>query len=237
MSEQSLKEKTAKGLLWGGISNGAQQLLNLFFGIFLARLLTPADYGMVGMLSIFSLIAASIQESGFISALINKKDIKHEDYNAVFWFSILTSLCLYTILFFCAPLIAKFFNQPELTALARYSFLSFVIASTGIVHNAYMYKYLMVKQRAIATITALIISGIIGVTLAYNNFSYWGIATQNITYLFVITICSWFFSSWRPTLHLSFMPLRGMIAFSSKMLATNIFNHLNNNIFSCILCT
>ena len=79
MAEQSLKDKTAKGLLWGGISNGAQQLLNLFFGIFLARLLTPADYGMVGMLTIFSLIAGSIQESGFISALINKKDIKHED--------------------------------------------------------------------------------------------------------------------------------------------------------------
>ena len=76
---ESLKDKTAKGLLWGGISNGAQQLLNLLFGIFLARLLTPDDYGMVGMLSIFSLIAGSIQESGFITALINKKDIKHED--------------------------------------------------------------------------------------------------------------------------------------------------------------
>mgnify|MGYP002513345240 FL=1 len=99
MSE-SLKDKTAKGLLWGGISNGAQQLLNLLFGIFLARLLTPDDYGMVGMLTIFSLIAGTIQESGFITALINKKDIKHEDYNAVFWFSSMTSLSLYTILFF-----------------------------------------------------------------------------------------------------------------------------------------
>lgn len=235
MSEQSLKDKTAKGLLWGGISNGAQQLLNLFFGIFLARLLTPADYGMVGMLSIFSLIAASIQESGFTSALINKKEIKHEDYNAVFWFSILTSICIYTILFFCAPLIAQFFHQPELTSLARYSFLSFVIASTGIVHNAYMYKHLMVKQRAIATITALTISGIIGVTLAYNNFSYWGIATQNISYLLIITICSWYFSPWRPSFILNLTPLKGMISFSCKILTTNIFNHLNNNIFSIIL--
>ncbi len=138
MSE-SLKEKTAKGLLWGGISNGMQQLLNLFFGIFLARLLTPDDYGMVGMLSIFSLIAGSIQESGFISALINKKDIKHEDYNAVFWFSISTSLCIYTLLFFCAPLIARFFNQPELTAFARFSFIGFVISSTGTAHSAYIY--------------------------------------------------------------------------------------------------
>lgn len=234
MSE-SLKEKTAKGLLWGGISNGMQQLLNLFFGIFLARLLTPDDYGMVGMLSIFSLIAGSIQESGFISALINKKDIKHEDYNAVFWFSISTSLCIYTLLFFCAPLIARFFNQPELTALARYSFIGFVISSTGTAHSAYLYKNLMVKQRAIASIMGLIISGTIGVTLAFNGFSYWGIATQSITYVTTVMTCYWFFSSWRPTFQFNFKPLKGMIAFSSKMLATNIFNHLNNNIFSVIL--
>lgn len=234
MSE-SLKEKTAKGLLWGGISNGMQQLLNLFFGIFLARLLTPDDYGMVGMLSIFSLIASSIQESGFISALINKKDIKHEDYNAVFWFSISTSLCIYTLLFFCAPLIARFFNQPELTALARYSFIGFVISSTGTAHSAYLYKNLMVKQRAIACIMGLIISGTIGVTLAYNGFSYWGIATQSITYVTTVMTCFWFFSPWRPTPSFNFKPLKGMITFSSKMLATNIFNHLNHNIFSIIL--
>lgn len=234
MSE-SLKEKTAKGLLWGGISNGVQQLLNLFFGVFLARLLTPDDYGMVGMLTIFSLIAGTIQESGFIPALINKKDIKHEDYNAVFWFSILTSLCLYTLLFFCAPLIARFFNQPELTSLARYSFLGFFISSTGVAHSAYFYKNLMVKQRAILNITALILSGTIGITMAYNGFSYWGIATQNIAYISTVMIGYWFYSPWRPTFQLDFTPLRKMIAFSSKMLATNIFNHLNNNIFSIIL--
>ena len=234
MSE-SLKDKTAKGLLWGGISNGAQQLLNLLFGIFLARLLTPDDYGMVGMLSIFSLIAGSIQESGFITALINKKDIKHEDYNAVFWFCVLTSLSLYTILFFCAPLIARFFNQPELTALARYSFIGFVISSTGISHSAYLYKNLIVKQRAFLMMIALIVSGTVGVTLAYHGFSYWGIATQSIVYVSTVMIGYWFISPWRPTFHLNFKPLKGMIAFSSKILATNIFNHLNNNIFSIIL--
>ena len=234
MSE-SLKEKTAKGLLWGGISNGMQQLLNLFFGIFLARLLTPDDYGMVGMLSIFSLIASSIQESGFTAAIINKKDIKHEDYNAVFWFSTLISLCLYTVLFFCAPLIARFFNQPELTALARYSFISFVISSTGTAHSAYMYKNLLVKQRAISYIIGLLISGSVGVTLAYNGYSYWGIATQSITYVATVMTCYWFFSPWRPTSQLNFKPLKGMIAFSSKILATNIFSSLNNNIFSIIL--
>src|SRR5574344_65707 len=98
MAEENLKDKTAKGLLWGGLSNGVQQLLNLLFGIFLARILNSEDYGMVGMLSIFSLIAGSLQESGFTAALANKREITHKDYNAVFWFStFLSSFLLCTI--------------------------------------------------------------------------------------------------------------------------------------------
>lgn len=235
MAEQSLKDKTAKGLFWGGLSNGAQQLLNLFFGIFLARILTPADYGMVGMLTIFSLIASSLQESGFTAALTNKKVVTHNDYNAVFWFSICLSLCLYFLLFFAAPLIADFYQTPELTALARYSFLGFLIASFGIAHSAYLFRNLKVKQRAMASVIGLIFSGTIGVTLAYLGFAYWGIATQNLVYISVVTICYWYFSSWRPSFHIDFSPLKDMIKFSCYLLITNIFNHINNNLLSVVL--
>ena len=231
----SLKEKTAKGLFWGGLSNGIQQLLNLFFGIFLARLLTQEDYGMVGVLSIFSLIATALQESGFTAALANRKEIKHEDYNAVFWFSSFTGLCLYLILFACAPLIAFFFNTPELTPLARYSFLGFLISSTGIAHSAYLFRSLMVKQRAMASVVGLLLSGTTGITLAYFGFSYWGIATQSLVYIATTTGCYWYFSPWRPTLCFNFTPLKSMFTFSSKLLITNIFNHIHNNIFSVIL--
>ena len=110
MAEQSLKEKTAKGLFWGGVSNGVQQLLKLLFGLVLARILNAEDYGMVGMLAIFSAIAGTIQESGFTAALANQKEIRHEDYNAVFWFSVLTGVAFYILLFFCAPLIATFYG-------------------------------------------------------------------------------------------------------------------------------
>lgn len=235
MAEQSLKEKTARGLFWGGLSNGVQQLLNLFFGIFLARILNAEDYGMVGMLSIFSLIAGSLQESGFTAALANKKEISHKDYNAVFWFSTGLSACLYLILFFCAPLIARFYHTPELTALARYSFLGFFVASLGIAHSAYLFRNLMVKQKAIAVTTGLIASGSVGVTMAFMGFAYWGIATQSIVYVGTINICYWCFSPWRPTLSFDLKPLKGMISFSSKLLGTNIFNHINNNILTVIL--
>lgn len=234
MSE-SLKEKTAKGLFWGGISNGLQQLLNLFFGIFLARLLTQEDYGMVGVLSIFSLIAATLQESGFIAALANRKEIRHKDYNAVFWFSTLTGLFMYLLLFACAPLIARFFETPELTLLARYSFLGFLISSTGVAHSAYLFRSLKVKQRAMSSVVGLLLSGTTGVTLAYLGFAYWGIATQSLVYVATTTGCYWYFSSWRPTFRVDFSPLKDMFLFSSKLLVTNIFHHIHNNIFSVIL--
>lgn len=232
MPAESLKQKTAKGLLWGGISNGGQQLLNALFGIFLARLLSPADYGMVGMLTIFSLIAVSLQESGFISALNRKKDARQEDYNAVFWFNVMCSTTVYIVLFFLSPLIAAWFRQPVLVPLARLMFLSFVISSFATTPRAWLFRNLRVKQTAIITMVALVASGVTGVTLAWNGFAYWGIAWQNITYCLFITIGSWMAAEWRPTFHLDFRPLRGMIGFSSKLLATNIFTHINNNLFS-----
>lgn len=233
MSE--LKEKTAKGLLWGGFSNCLQQLLNLCFGIFLARLLTPADYGLVGMLSIFALIATALQESGFTAALARQKEFRHEQYNAVFWFSTLTGATLYLILFCCAPLIAEFFHEPRLTPLARYSFLSFLISSTGIAHNAYIFRHLMVKQNALMTLASLFLSGLVGVGMAWHGMAYWGIATQSLVYVSALTLQRWIFSTWRPTMHINLRPLRPMLGFSLKLLATTICQHINYNLLTVVL--
>ena len=235
MAEETLKQKTARGLFWGFINNGSMQFLNLLFGIFLGRMLSPEDYGMVGMLTIFSLIAGSLQESGFISALANKQEVKHEDYNAVFWFSSSISFCLYWILFFCAPLIADFYNESKLIPLARFAFLGFFISSLGIIPSAYLFRNLLVRQRSIATILALGTSGIVGVTLAYNGFSYWSLATQSLVYITILTTYVWLICPWRPTLKWSFRPIREMLGFSSKLLFTNIFTHINNNLFSVVL--
>jgi O-antigen/teichoic acid export membrane protein len=235
MKEASLKDKTAKGLLWGGLSNGMQQLLNLVFGIFLARLLSAADYGMVGMLSIFSLIAGALQESGFQAALVNLKEPAHRDYNAVFWFSTGVSACLYALLFACAPLIADFYHTPALTSLARYAFLSIFAASFNIVPSAYLARHLMVKQRTWAITVGMLVSGTVGVTMAYLGFAYWGIATQTLVYIVTVGVGYWYAIPWRPTRHIDLSPLRGMIGFSSKLLITNIFTHLNNNLLTLIL--
>ncbi len=235
MADTSLKEKTAKGLFWGGFSNGIQQLLNLGFGIVLARLLDASDYGMVGMLTIFSAIAAALQEGGFISALTNRKEASHKDYNAVFWFSLLCSTTIYVLLFFAAPLIADFYNTPELIPLSRLSFLGFVISSMSIAPRAYLFKNLRIKDTTVISISSLIVSGIVGITLAANGFAYWGIALQSISFVTVMTILNFCFSRWRPSFRFDFTPIREMIGFSSKIIITNIFTIINNNLFSVLL--
>ncbi|MCP9610604.1 lipopolysaccharide biosynthesis protein [Coprobacter tertius] len=234
MSE-SLKEKTAKGLFWGGLSNGLQQILNLLFGIFIARILNAGDYGMVGMLMIFSAIAGIIQDSGFSIALINKRNATHKDYNAVFWFCALVGISMYLILFFIAPLIARFYGIPQLVPLSRFLFLGFLIGSLGTVHGAILTKKMMIKQKAKANIIAILFSGTVGVIMALNGMSYWGIAAQNITYMLTLVILIWHYSPWKPTLKINLNPLKGMFSFSFKVLITNIFVQANANIFSALL--
>ena len=183
MKESSLKAKTAKGLFWGGVGNGLQQLFNLFFGIFLARLLDASDYGMIGMLAIFSAISSVIQEGGFGAALINKEKITQEDCNAVFWFSLSAGFCLYILLFLSAPFIAGFYGIPELAPLSRFMFLGFLIGCTGTVHGAIFTKRLMIKEKIHINLIALFCSGCIGLAMAYCGMAYWAIATQQVSYM------------------------------------------------------
>lgn len=169
---ETLKEKTAKGLLWGGFSNGLQQMLGLLFGIILARRLSQADYGMIGMLAIFSAVAACMQEGGFIAALNRKKEVTQRDYNAVFWMSIITSICFYLLFFFSAPLIADFYDEPRLTSLARYSFLSFLFVSFSIAPRAYIFRNMMVRQSSIISLVSMALSGVVGIVMAYQGYAY-----------------------------------------------------------------
>lgn len=155
-----LKSKTAKGLLWGGIGNGAMQVLNLLFGVFLARLLSPGDYGIVGSLTIFSALAGIFSESGFILAIVNKRVVNNDDFNAVFWFNLGMSISIYTILWFAAPLIARFYSQPEMTSLSRFIFLGFVASALSATPTAWFFRHLEVKTRSTVQICALLISGI-----------------------------------------------------------------------------
>ena len=234
IDNQNLKEKTAQGLFWAFLSSGGIQLLNLVIGIFLARLLSPGEYGIVGMLAIFTLLANNLQESGFGVALVNIKDIKHNDYNSVFWFNVGMSLLLYLILFLCAPLIASFFHQPCLVKLSRFIFLGFIIASLCISPNAMLVRDLKMKEKAITSLSALVISGTVAVIMAMKGFSYWSLATQQVLYNVVICFGRYYYTRWCPTFKVDFTPVKQMFSFSYKVLITAVLTTINNNVLTVI---
>ena len=232
---ETLKEKTAKGFFWAALNNGAMQLLNAVFGVILARKLSQDDYGLIGMLMIFTLVANSLQDSGFVTALTNRRDATHRDFNAVFWFNISVSFVLYILFFFCAPLIARFYHEPLLTDLSRYYFFSFFIASFSIVPRAILFRQIKQKEMAVMSLLSLLLSGTVGIVMVYQQMAYWGLATQTMVFNLSISLISWWLSGWKPSLQISFAPIREMFGFSSKMLVTNIFNQVNNNIFTLLL--
>ena len=241
---ESLKEKTAKGLFWGGMNNGVQQLLGLAFGIILGRLLDPSDYGMTAMLAVFSVIANELQSSGFKTGLINLKSPTHNDYNAVFWFNILAGAAIYVVLWFSAPLIAEYYHQLKLIPLSRYVFLGFVFSSFGMAQSAYLTKEMQIKQIAQCGMTATFSSSIVSVILAALGFGYWALATQYLMYIAVNTLLLWYFSPWRPTFlqftvydlrFTVYEPLRRLFPFSFRIMLSAIFTQLNNNIMNLLL--
>lgn len=235
MPTTNLKDKAAKGFFWSALNNGLMQALNAVFGIVLAQRLSQSDYGLIGMLTVFSLIATSLQDSGFVTALTNRKDATHRDYNSVFWFNIVMSACLYGLFYVCAPMVADFFDEPILTSLSRYYFFGFFIASFSIVPRAILFKQIKQKELAVMGLAALLVSGTTGVTMAYCGMAYWGLATQTIVFNLMVSVLSWILSKWRPSSDVSMKPIKEMFSFSSKMLITNIFNQINNNIFTLVL--
>ena len=230
-----LKEKAARGFLWGGLNNGAVQVLGALFGIFLLRLLSPSDYGKIAMLTVFANLASTLQESGFMAALCNLKNPTHRDYNAVFWFNIMMGGSLYLLLYLCAPLIADFYHAADLLWLSRYMFLGFFITSFGTVQRAWLFRNMMNKQTCIIAIVSLVVSNVVGILMAWLGYAFWGLATQSLLFVSCMVLMNWYYSPWRPSLHIDLRPAWQMFGFSSRLLLTNVVNTLSSNAFSFLL--
>ena len=232
---ESLKEKTAKGLFWGAMNNTVQQLLGVAFGIVTLRLLSPQDNGMMAIIAVFSQVATVLQDSGFRSALVNIKEPSHRDYNAVFWFNIIVAVIMYFVLFFTAPLIADYYHTPELTWFSRYAFLSIILAGFNTAQSAWLFKNLRAKQQAKAAMTAVLLSGIVCIVMAWQGYAHWSLATQGLVFIGVYMLMNWHYSPWRPSFSFDFGPIRSMFRFSVKMLLTTIVERVNVNIMNILL--
>ncbi len=231
---ENLKQKTARGLMWGAVNNSTMQVLNLLIGLVVLNHLTPEDTGLIGMLAIFAAVAGNLQSSGFSTALINEREPKDWQYNSVFWFNILMGAALYALLFLAAPLISAFFHQPRLTQLARLLFLAFFISSFGISTNAYMVKNMMNREITIVNITSLLLSGTTAIVMALSGMGYWSLAWQQVVGAAVLVAGRFAYVRWRPRLTFSFSYIRQTFSFSMKILVTMIVNTVNQNMLTVV---
>lgn len=221
-----LKLKTARSIKWNTIDRVSTQLLYAVVGIVLANLLSEQDFGLVGLLLGFQAFANLFVDSGFGTALLQKKNPTETDYSTVFWFNLIVSLIIYAILFFCAPLIADAFHGEKiLIPLSRVLFLTFVINALSIVQTNRLMKRMDVKMLAVANSLGLFVSGIVGVWMALTGWGVWALVWQYVVLGTVKTLWLWFTGKWWPNGGFSFNSLKqiyrvGLSVFSSSMLNT-----------------
>lgn len=231
----SLKSKTVKGVIWSSIERFSTQGVQFLIMIIMARLLTPKDYGLIGMLAIFLAVAQSLIDSGFSQALIRKQDRTDVDNSTVFYFNIVVSSALYLILFIAAPFVADFYNQPELTSVMRVVCLGVILNSLAVVQRALLTVRIDFKTQAKASLSAAVISGCIGIVLAYCGFGVWSLVVQQLLNLSVNTLLLWIFSKWRPIAVFSWKSFHELFAFGSKMLASGLLDTMYRNIYPIVI--
>lgn len=203
--------------------------------IIMARILTPADYGLVGMLTIFIAVSQSLIDSGFSQALIRKQDRSEIDNSTVFYFNIGVGIILYIILFLSAPLIAKFYNEPLLIPITRTIGLSLILNSLVVVQRAILTVQLDFKTQAKASLTGAVISGTIGIWMAYSGFGVWAIVWQQISNFAVITALLWILSKWKPIWAYSWKSFKELFSFGSKLLASGLLDTMYRNIYLIVI--
>lgn len=231
----SLKKKTLHGILWSGVERFSVQGVQFVIMIIMARLLSPKDYGLIGMLAIFLAVAQSLIDSGFSQALIRKENRTEIDNSTVFYFNILVGVGLYFILFLLAPFISEFYNTPELTHIMRVVCLSVVINSLAVVQRALLTIKIDFKTQAKASFTAATISGIIGIWMAYHSYGVWALVCQQLLNFTINTMLLWLISGWRPILAYSWCSFRELFSFGSKMLASGLLDTLYRNIYPIVI--
>ena len=231
----SLKQKTVSGLLWSFIDNFARLGIQFIVGIILARLLSPKEFGLIGMLTIFIAISQSFIDSGFGQALIRKKDPSQADYSTVFYFNLIIGCICFLILFFCAGLISRFFNEPQLKALVQVLGLSLIINSFTIIQQTILTRRIDFKLQARISIISSIISGTIGIGMAFAGYGVWSLVIKTLTMYAITSILLWLWNRWKPNLIFSIQSFKELFSFGSKLLVSGLMNTIYYNAYYVII--
>lgn len=233
--KDNMQEKVFSSLFWKFAERIGAQAVSFIVSLVLARLLQPEDYGLISLITIFINISNVFVQSGFGSALIQKKDADDLDFSSVLYFSVAMSCVLYGIMFVSAPLIANFYNEPQLVAVIRVLSISLIIAGVNTVQHAYVSKTMQFKRFFFSTLFGTLASAVVGICLAYNGFGVWALVAQQLFNASVDTIVLWFTVKWRPKLKFSISRLKGMFSFGWKLLISSLLDTIYKELSSLII--
>lgn len=232
---ESLKNKAFKGTLWSAVERFSVQGVLFIIMIIMARLLTPHDYGLVGMITIFIAISTSLVDGGFSQALVRKQIGNEVDYNTAFYFNIVIGGLLYVILYLTAPIIARFYNEPMLIPLTRAICIIIVLNSFAVVQRAILLINIDFKTQAKASIIATVISGGIGITMAYTGYGVWAIVAQQLSNSATNVVILWILSHWRPKVIYSISSFHELFSFGSKLALSGLIDTIYKNIYLLVI--
>lgn len=235
MAEQSLKDKTVKGTFWSAADAFLGQGVMFIVGIVLARLLTPDEYGLIGIVTIFTTVMLGVVDSGFSNALIRKSEVSEDDYNTLFVCNLAISVVLFSVLFLIAPWIAQFFERPQLVSLLRVMGLLLIFQAVSIVQNTILTRRIDFKTKTKASVYSAVASGVVGIGMAFTGFGVWSLVGQQLSRQLLYSILLWIFNHWVPNFSISLESLRYMWSFGWKLLVSGLMDNTWKELYQVVV--
>lgn len=235
MHQESLKNKTIKGVGWSAADALLGQGVTFIVGLVLARLLSPDEYGLIGICLIFTTVLNGIVDSGFSNALIRKKNVTDEDYNTMFTTNMAISIVLYVLLFISAPFVSDFFHRIELIALVRVTGLILFLNALSITQVTILTKNIDFKTKTKASLVSAIISGVIGIAMAFMGYGVWSLVAQQLSKQLLYTLCLWVLNKWWPKFTFYNDSFKYMWGFGWKLLVSGILNNVWNQLYQVVI--
>lgn len=231
----NLKQKTISGFFWSFSDNFINQLIHFVVGIVLARLLTPSEFGLIGMITIFIAVSESFIDSGFSQALIRKKECTEADLSTVFYFNLAVGFIFFVILFVSAPAIGRFFDEPKLSELVRVLGIVLIIDAITVIQRTLLIRKINFKLQTKVSVISTIISGIVGITMAFNGFGVWSLVARTLSQRVLNSLLLWIWNNWRPILIFSLGSFKELFSFGSKLLISGLLDTIYKNIYYLII--
>jgi O-antigen/teichoic acid export membrane protein len=231
----SLRKSGKKGMLWSFLIQGGTQVINFIVTVLLARLLLPEQFGLIGMIAVFIAISRALLDGGFISSLIRTKDVDNVDYSTVFFVNLISSLILYGLLFITAPFIADFYEEEILINIIRVLGVVLIINAFSLVQSAKLNKALQFKTQFKLQLPSLLISALVSIWMAYNDYGVWSLVAKDLIYAMLATIQLWWYAKWIPSFVFDKGKFKYHFNFGYKLSLTQIINTSFNNLYNVII--